>query len=237
MKIAVVIATYDRPDGKTKNYLIRALNSVYLQTHKDYHVYLIGDAIPHVNEYIDIVEHFPQVTFVNLDKSIEREKYLWGSYELWAAGGLTPRLTGIDMALKDGYEYICSLDHDDFWLSNHLFEINKVIEQYHPMFICTVSTYPNTKLPNIMLDGDVVEWNVTGGCCCNSASCVKYSDTELRTRDRFAEEGILSPPDADLWWRLGEEMKIKGQKGYLIKKLTAHHDEEGYTMKVSKRKI
>lgn len=237
MRLAIVIATYERPDGRTKNLLIRALNSIYLQTHKDYKVYLIGDACPNDAMFKDIVSYYPNVTFTNLEKSVEREKYNFGTYEMWCAGGLTPRLIGINSALADGFEYVCSLDHDDFWLPDHLATINDVIEKHNPNFICTVSTYPGTKLPHVPLDGKIIEWSVFPGCCCNSASCVKYSETSLRVRDTFALNGVASPPDADLWYRLGIEMKEKGQKGYLVRKLTAHHDEEGYTMKVTKKRI
>ena len=46
---------------------------------------------------------------------------------LWSYGGVNAMNYGVTKSLENGYEYICHLDHDDWWLPNHLFEINKCI--------------------------------------------------------------------------------------------------------------
>jgi len=230
-KIGVIIATYQRPDGKTPSYLRRALASVHSQTFKNFQVYVIGDHYDNDMELKTIIAPYPNVTCVNLPHSIEREKYKMGDMKLWCSGGLTAFITGINYALSDRIQYICHLDHDDHWENNHLELINRVIDEKNPLFICTMSSYSNIHLPYKPITNEVEEFLPVPGGMIASSSCVKYSDTSLRYRDVFEATGTSNPGDADLWTRLSEEMKQTGKKGYLIKTLTCHHDEEGYALR------
>jgi predicted O-methyltransferase YrrM len=230
-KIGVVIATYQRPDGKTPAYLRRALASIHFQTFKNFQVYVIGDHYDNDMELKTIITPYPNVTCINLPHSVEREKYKFGDMKLWCSGGLTAFITGIDHALKDGIEYICHLDHDDSWEINHLELINRVIEEKNPFFVCTASSYNTVHLPYKPLNNEIEEFYPVPGGMIASSSCVKYSDTKLRYRDVFEATGTPNPGDADLWIRLTEEMKQTGRKGYFIKTLTCHHDEEGYALR------
>lgn len=228
--IAIIIATYQRQDGMTPFYLKRALESIKNQTFKDYQVYVIGDNYESNNEFKEIVDLYPELIYFNLKKSNEREKYSFGDYRLFCAGGVTAAKIGIDLAVSAGYKYVCHLDHDDFWEPNHLELISQVAE-LDPLFICTLSTHNGSHLPKVDITNEVFEYYpVACGLICSS-TCVKYSDTELRGRDVFAETGTAYPADADLWVRLAAEMKSKGRKGYLISSLTCHHEEEGYSLK------
>ena len=228
MKIAIVCSTYYRPDNRSLFYLERAMRSVYNQTFKDYQVYLIGDDYANKGQFQKIANKY-KVRSVNLPESIERQKYAFGTYPLFCSGGLTPALKGIEMALADGYEYICHLDHDDWWEPSHLEYINHVIEQYKPLFICTLATYYCGLLPSYEPSGDVMQYVTYPGCCVLSSSCIRYSGTKLRFRDVFAETGKAYPADADLWQRLSDEVKIKD--GYIVTAVTCHHDEEAYSLK------
>jgi hypothetical protein len=191
----------------------------------------MGDKYENDIELKTIISPYPNVTCINLPHAIEREKYKFGDMKLWCTGGMNAFLTGINKALADGTEYICHLDHDDFWENNHLELINKVIDEKTPFFICTASSYGNAHLPHVPLTNEVVEFYPVPGGMIASSSCVKYSDTELRYRDVFEATGAPNPGDADLWFRMAEEMKQPGKKGYFIKTLTCHHDEEGYTLR------
>lgn len=229
-KIGVVIATYQRSDGKTPFYLRRALGSIHFQIFKNFQVYVIGDHYDNDKELKTIIAPYPNVTCINLPHAVEREKYKFGSMELWCSGGMTAFLTGIDRALGDGIDYICHLDHDDWWENNHMELISSVIEEKKPLFVCTMSSYSNIYLPYLPKTDQVIEFLPVPGGMIASSSCVKYSDTSLRYRDVFKAIGTPNPGDADLWERLASEMKSTGKKGYLITTLTCHHDEEGYTL-------
>jgi len=229
-KIGIVIATYQRRDGKTPFYLRRALQSIHAQTFKNFQVYIMGDRYDDDMELKAIVAPYPNVTCINLPHAVEREKYRFGDMKLWCSGGLTAFVTGVNKALSDGINYICHLDHDDFWEKSHLELIAGVIKDKNPFFVCTASSYGNAHLPYRPLTDEVDEFYPVPGGMIASSSCVKYSDTKLRYRDVFEATGVPNPGDADLWTRLAEEMKATGKKGYFIKTLTCRHDEEGYTL-------
>jgi glycosyltransferase involved in cell wall biosynthesis len=131
MTIGIVIATYKRLDGATPSLLKRAIESVNQQTHQDYTLIIIGDnyeddiefeSICHSNDLGD------KLIFKNLSHAKEREKYPIGSNELWCSGGVNAYNEGISIALGLGLEYICHLDHDDYWHPQHLEVINHTIE-------------------------------------------------------------------------------------------------------------
>lgn len=228
MKIAIVCTTYYRPDNKSLFYLERALQSIQNQTYKDYQVYLIGDDYANKGQFQKIANKY-RVKSLNLTESIERGKYQFGTYPLFCSGGLTPALKGIEMALADGHEYICHLDHDDWWEPSHLEYINHVIESHHPLFICTLSTYYGGLLPSYEPSKEVMQYVTYPGCCVLSSSCIRYSETKLRVRDVFAETGKAYPADADFWSRIADEVKMKG--GYIVTAITCHHDEEAYSLR------
>jgi glycosyltransferase involved in cell wall biosynthesis len=231
MKIAAVIPTYYRPDGKTSFYLMRALDSVRAQTHTDYEVYVIGDNYADKIEFEQLEMKYPWVNFMNLLYAKERDKYRFKSMELWCAGGVYASNIGITWALNEGFEYVCLLGHDDWWEPDHLQRINEILEAKKSFFVCTVSTWMDSALPNpFRFTKYMTEfYPQPSGLICASA-CVKFSDTKLRPRDVFAETGKAEPADADLWKRLAKEMKAEGKKGYLINTLTCHHEEEGYSL-------
>jgi glycosyltransferase involved in cell wall biosynthesis len=229
MKIAVVIATYQRPDGKTPSYLIRALRSIEAQVFKDYKVYVIGDDYANNEEFYDICGLFSFVKAYNVPLAPERSLYPFGDYRLFCSGGVGASQRGIVHALYDGYEYICHLDHDDWWNPDHLESINAILEDKNPLFACTISTYCESYLPKLEVTNQVLNfYPIAMGMVCSS-SCVKYSETSLRARDVFKETGSAVPADADLWSRLSEEMKNKNKSGYIFTKVTCHHSDEGYS--------
>ena len=152
MKIGIIIPTYKRNDGKTPEFLKRALTSIKNQTYQNYVVYLIGDKYNDDNEFeylaTSVIEK-SKIKYVNLPHAIEREKYVINSNELKCAGSTNANNVGIEMALADEVSYICHLDHDDYWENNHLFEINSIIE-YNNIYVIVVTNSTHFK-PNIVL--------------------------------------------------------------------------------------
>lgn len=233
MKLAVVIPIYSRADGNSIGYLDRALHHISVQTYTDYHVYLIGDAYEKPEEITELLTKYLFVTFENLPQSVERDRYSLDpeKYHLWCCGGVTPYNHGIDLALRDGYEYICHHDYDDWWEPQHLEYVNSVIDPYQPAFICTLSTYYGTHLPTIDIMHTPFGYSPRKGGCITSATCVKYSEIPVRFRDVFKETGTAFPADADFWERLNHYMMENNKLGVIITSVTCHHDEEGYLMK------
>jgi glycosyltransferase involved in cell wall biosynthesis len=104
IKLAIVIATYKRADGKTPEYLHKALECVTKQTYKNYKVFLIGDDYDSYGEIDDVLKSLnnPQIEFENLPSKSEREKY--SGMDLWVCGGLNTINYAIEKALSEGYE-------------------------------------------------------------------------------------------------------------------------------------
>lgn len=231
MKLAIVISTYRRPDGKSPKYLDATLSAIDKQTHRDYKIFLIGDAYDRTAELFDVVGRHEQVICVNMDKSPERDRYGFGNMQMWCAGGVSAVNWGIDLALSHGYEYVCHQAHDDIWEPNHLATINEMVELHEPVFCCTLSTYGKHVLPNHKPTNEIIYpfYPIDGGIIAQT-TCVNYKRTTLRPVDRYYLEGITSPCDAYLWEQLRNEMKANGQIGYLYTRITCHHDEEGYAM-------
>jgi GT2 family glycosyltransferase len=143
MKIAIKIATYKRVDGQTPFLLNRALESIKSQTYQNYKVYLIGDKYEDNDELLGLstIIDSDKIYVENLPYAKEREKYT--GLDLWCAGGVNANNYAIDKILSDGFSYICHLDHDDWWMSNHLEEIVNIIELNNSAFISTKSYYKN----------------------------------------------------------------------------------------------
>lgn len=230
MKIGVVIITYKKPDGSTFELLKRTLNSVKNQTYNDYHVILIGDKYDDNNEF-EIISNLiipkDKIYYENLSYAKERDKYLLGSTELWYCGGANARNYGVDVALKLGLNYICHLDHDDYWGPNHLQLISDTINTHDsPAFIYACATHQNSFLPRVELTNKIIEHLPVPCNLIHSSVCINYKLITLRYRDVLEETGFGYPSDADLWDRISKYIIENNLKSYLITTITTYHPTE-----------
>jgi acetyltransferase-like isoleucine patch superfamily enzyme len=171
------------------------------------------------------------MTYVNLLNAKEREKYAAGTKELWSAGGVNARNRGIDICIESGVEYVCHLDHDDFWHPQHLEVINHAIElTQDAVVVNTCSTYFNSHLPNIELTNEITPSQVEPGSLIHSAACINHKTIPLRYRDVFEETGKEFAADADMWQRIKEYVDLHNLKTYKISALTCYHPAEGDTL-------
>jgi glycosyltransferase involved in cell wall biosynthesis len=233
IKLAVVIATYQRKDGKTPFFLKRALDCIFEQTHNNFKVFLIGDKYEDNDEILSIISNYNKnkLYFENLPYAKERDSYQgWG---LWSYGGVNAINIGINTALSEGYEYICHLDHDDMWSNDHLLEISKCIEITNSDWICTKSKYlTHRTLPEINCPEFYTEFLPKGKSLIHSSVCMNFKTIPLKYRDILGETGIVGEPaDADLWDRCREYIYNNNLKSYVINKITCFHEEEGYERK------
>jgi glycosyltransferase involved in cell wall biosynthesis len=233
MKISIIIPTYYRPDGKSITYLKTALDSIFNQTHQDFKVFLMGDKYENEKEIIDLVSTYDsnKLVFKNLPYAKERDKYINNKLALWSYGGVNATNIGIDDVLSEGYDYICHLDHDDWWLPNHLYEINKCIEETNADWVCTKSTYKDNYLPITNSLGEYQIFYPRYAGLIHSSVCMNFKTIPLRYRDLFElNESVGLPTDGDLWERCRIVIKASNLKSILINKLTCKHDEEGFVI-------
>jgi glycosyltransferase involved in cell wall biosynthesis len=230
VKLSIVIATYQRNDGKTPTYLRRALDSVFNQTHQNFKIFLIGDKYEDNDEITSLVSEYDsnKLYFENLPYAKERDAY--EGFGLWYYGGVNATNIGVDKSLSEGFEYICHLDHDDTWSEDHLMEISKCIESTSTDWVCTKSKYLSDRiLPVVIHSEHYTEFLPRGRSLIHSSVCMNFKTIPLKYRDILGETGqVGEPADADLWDRCREYILKHNLKSYVINKLTCYHEEEGY---------
>lgn len=241
MKLGIIIPTYQKLNGSTPTLLKRAVESVKNQTYQDYTLIIIGDKYEDNDEFEVICDSFElgdKIVYKNLPYAKEREKYSLGSKELWSAGGVNAYNYGIDLGLSLGLEYICHLDHDDYWHPQHLEIINYTIEETKDASVInTCSTYFNSYLPRVELTNEILPSEVKPGGFIHSSVCINHKLIPLKYRDVYAETGKEYAADADMWFRIGEYVKEKKLKTYQITSLTCFHPTEGEDQKKTESMI
>lgn len=227
MKLAVVTSTYYRKDGRSKEFLSRCLNSIKEQIHQDYKVFLIGDKYEledEFNEMATTIIDKEKIYFENLKFAKERDKYSTSSEMLWCSGGVNSYNYAINKAIEEGYEYICHLDHDDIWASNHLLEISNFLD-LNPEYVFVASYCNYLKKQKVPAHSNPGDYYPREGDLTHSSTCLNFKTLGIRYRDLFEETGSAFPADADLWIRVREKMKNENLKGHLLNTVTVLLDK------------
>ncbi len=163
IKFAIVIATFNRKNGKTPTYLKRAIESIIKQKYKNWDIILVGDKFEPEHIVIDIVNSYKnelvnndndndnEIIYLN-NQNVERD-YIFNKYNLWKCAGATSMNMGLKYARENNYKYYCHLDDDDYWSDTHLLELAKVYNKYPNCIFCnTQSTYTGSFLPREKFD-------------------------------------------------------------------------------------
>lgn len=157
-KYAIIMATYNRKNGKTPKYLEKSLDSICAQTCDDWDLIIVGDKYEPIEELKDIVDKYI-IKLKNLSKNnnniillqndkVERD-YIKDKMKLWCCAGANSMNCGLKYCHENNYKYYLHLDDDDYWSPIHIEEINKVYLTYENcIFVNTKSTYKNSYLPN-----------------------------------------------------------------------------------------
>ena len=106
--VSIILPTYNRED-----FILTAINSVVAQTYNDWELIIIDDGST------DSTKDF----IAPYTKDLRIRYYFQKNQERSAA-----RNNGIDLAKG---KFICFLDSDDYYLSNHLSILNDEIEKLH----------------------------------------------------------------------------------------------------------
>ena len=231
MKFSIVITTYQRKDGKTPMFLKRAIDSIMNQEYQNFKIFIIGDKYEDNKEFEEICKSYPQnkIYYENLPEAKERDKYS-DKWLIWMYAGCYASNYGINKSVKDGYDYVCHLDHDDEWYPDHLTLLNDAIIKTNSLWLCTKSEYVNNMvLPSIISNDLYVPFLPEPERLIHSSTCINFKEIPLRYRNVFEEtrqKGL--PGDADLWLRIKNYLIGINQTGCLVNKITCKHIEEGY---------
>jgi len=232
MKLAIVTPTYQRSDNKTPYYLNRAIDALKRQTHTEFKYYLIGDKYENSTEFESFANFLTGVDhhMVNLPVAKEREKYPLTDRRLWCCGGVNAYNHGIDLAMNDGYDWICHLDHDDYWSPDHLSVINLAIENIeNAALVYTCAEHiKNQYLPRVPLDNKYFFHSPVPCNAIHSSVCINHRLLPLKYRDVYEETGQVVEADIDMWNRVTQHLSSnQNLKSVLYTKITCHHTEEG----------
>lgn len=233
-KFAIVTSTYKKTDGRTPELLTRAMKSLLNQTHTDWKYFLIGDRYEDDQEFQQLASLIPEhkIKAVNrLNVIVERDLHPAPSKKLWCCGGVSSARCGIELALNEGFEFVCKLDHDDWWSEAHLNNFNSAIKK-HPELFFLASRSHHKRMNNILPDAAPagIGYYPKPARVIKSSTCIKYSETYLRPRNVLEETGVVMPADKDLWTRLSQFMKVNNKQGFLNDSVTCYHLEEGSSL-------
>jgi glycosyltransferase involved in cell wall biosynthesis len=234
MTFSIVISTYQRGDGSTPFFLKRAIDSVFAQDYQDFKIFVFGDRYEDDNEFNQILSSYDKdkIYYENLPVAFERDRYT-DKWLVWKYGGTTTYNYGIEKVIGMGYNYICHLDHDDTWETNHLSTLKNAIDRTGALWLCTKSLYINNIIfPIYQGTEELVEYYPKPEGLIHSSVCVNFKEIPLRYRNVYEETGVSGlPGDADMWLRMTEYLKTINKPGCLINKITCKHLEEGYARK------
>ena len=235
MTLGITIHTYQRADGQTPKFLLRAIQSIVNQSYQNYKIFIVGDKYEDNQEFEDIINGFVEIAdkivYENLHFAHERDKYLGiNNVALWNCGGANALNHANNLAKAHGITKVCHLDHDDVWLPNHLQLIaDAIISKQSPAFIYTLSRYlHNPVFPEMIVDGQVVEYYPAYCSLIHSSIYMDLEQVHLPYRDLWAEEGRYFPSDGDMWERITAKCRAENLKSYVIRQVTCIHENENY---------
>ena len=127
---AIIIPTYQRKNGKTKEYIQKISEMLLKQTYQNYTVFLIGDDYTDKNEFLELVSLFDKEIYHFNNEKAYREGYFNINDNKWCIGGVMAIEHGVRKAKEQKFRYYLHLDDDDYWEPNKLQVVKESIEEF-----------------------------------------------------------------------------------------------------------
>lgn len=213
------MSTYFRPNGFSKFYLKRSINSISHQTFKDWKLYLIGDFYENNSQFEQISMLLPKdkIKSINLDKSVEREKYT--GKELWKMAGFTANNIGLELARKE-CKIHARLDDDDYWIDNHL----EILSKGYPN---NAFVYTRSKNRKEFLPKEETKENLPPKAYNLIHSAASWDLEKINFNYLDASKTDFVAGDAFMWESIKAFCDEKNYKTLYIPEITVVHDFEG----------
>ena len=147
-KICVVMPTYLRKNGTTKQLLTRALKNLEAQTYKNFKLFLIGDHYDNNDEFEELCKSYKNDIFYKNNEQHYRCYKFSNKSTYWTIGGALALKTGIEKAIEEKFDYYLHLDDDDEWRDIHIEVVVEHIKKFpSASFILTKAKYAGIFLP------------------------------------------------------------------------------------------
>jgi glycosyltransferase involved in cell wall biosynthesis len=188
----------------------------------------VGDDYRPRLELDEIAAQYPaeKLRLIHCLFAVEREKYRGIPEKIWNNGGVSASNIAADAALSEGYDYICKLDHDDYWLPRHLKIISETIEKTGADFVCTGAQVPGGKLPKIESSEYLVPFLPAPGGIIHSSTCYNFRTIPVRSRD-----ACDLPSDYEKWQRMSAYIFDNKLQSYFINEVTCIWEPGTYERK------
>jgi len=266
IKFGIVMATHDMNAGRanksrakhmnTPGVLTDALNSIKKQKYKNWKIYLTADKYEgdegEIKKVMEDIIPKDQIQYKNRTTAGERDNKKWSTKQIRFTAGSGALNDSLDMAKKDGCDYIVRIDHDDKWAPNHLEILAKAYTQFPELGFCftrskkKVTAHNTSKKifmqPQKDYDMDLNNKGYGANDTSHSATSWRPSMTgDLRYRNPDKQrntapklkgaptgsDGIL-PADWDMFKRIMMNVKDKGKNYMYVPKVTSfYRNREG----------
>jgi glycosyltransferase involved in cell wall biosynthesis len=262
IKFGIVMATHNIATGRanknrasymdTPVVLSDALNSIKNQKFKNWKIYLTADKYDNDKEIIDVIkEYIPesQIEYKNRSTPGERDNTKWSTAQIRFTAGSGALNDSLNMAKKDGCDYIVRLDHDDKWSANHLELLAKAYTQFPDLgFVFTrskkvVGATNSTKSVFMQPQNDDIEmhlnnkgygdndtshsatsWrpSIVGDLRYRNPDQQQNSEPKRNGKSPIISNGIL-PADWDMFKRVMDNVRSKKKNYMYIPKVTSFY--------------
>ena len=266
IKFGIVMATHDMNAGRankarakhmnTPDVLREALSSIKNQKYKNWKIYLTADKYDGDEEIKSVMKDIipdAQIQYQNRSTPGERDNKKWTTKQIRFTAGSGALNDSLDMAKKDGCDYIVRIDNDDKWAPNHLELLAKAYTQYPDLGFCftrskkkvTAHNTDKTIFMQPQQDGIEMKPNNKGyGANDTSHSAVSWRPSitgDLRYRNPDKQKNTLPklkgaptgsggilPVDWDMFKRVMQNVRDKNKNYMYIPKVTSfYRNREG----------
>jgi len=266
IKFGIVMATHNMNSGRankqrakhmtTPGVLSDALKSIKAQKYKNWKIYLTADKYDGDDEIKQVMKDIipdGQIQYKNRSTPGERDNKKWTTKQIRFTAGSAALNDSLDMAKKDGCDYIVRIDHDDKWSPNHLECLAKAYTQFPDLGFCftrskkkvTAHNTSKTVFMQPQQDGVEMKLNNKGyGANDTSHSATSWrpsitGDLRYRNPDKQkstapklkgapSNSGGILPADWDMFKRIMMNVKDKGKNYMYIPKVTSfYRNREG----------
>lgn len=209
MKYSVIIPVYNRTDT-----LRTAIESVFLQTFKDYEIIVIDDGSD-ISVTACLKPYMNRITFIRHDKN---------------RGVSAARNTGIK---NSNGEYLAFLDSDDIWLPHKLATQDEVFNKgwlvsHSDEFWYRENRFVNQPKSQTRYGGMIFD-KILDTCRISPSSCIAHRSVFYKSG--IFDENMRVCEDYDLWLRIANDFHINFISEKLIIKRAVLNDQLSRSIK------